>query len=276
MKQYPILPRREVKHLTEMHFRGAQAQAPVAAGTGRRSGKVGRWLVLIFLAGALTLVVSGMTEEGRLYPLLHGGGFFKVRDIVVVGSEAFSKPEVLRLAGAGTGGNLWAFPSGDVAAKLRACSRFKNVFVLKVPPQWVLVLVRERTPLALLSAGAVCGVDATGAVFPLGRKERGAALPLITGWQAGANLSRAVTLLVRDVLDSAPGLAREISEINVADPKNPVIYGNNGMRIVLGDGDYERKMRSLRAVWARVLQQGKKVKSVDLRWEGQVVVKTSS
>jgi len=236
--------------------------------------------VLLFLMGLLALIVSGSSADGKLYALLYRSSFFKIGNVWVLGNRVFSKEEILKIADIHSlvaSGNLWSFPRKQVGQKLMSFGRFKRVSVCLLPPQRVLILVQERKPIALVNAGAVYGMDEKGKIFPLGKREKGLALPLLTGIPVSAVLSCLNLSLVsrcQEIFRAAEEqeLLVDISEINIADQKNIVMYMTNAVYIKLGDQNFVKKFYYLKRVWGESLSQQKKVKSIDLRWEGQVVV----
>ncbi len=248
--------------------------------TGRRF-RMGRYVILVLAMAMVGLLVTFTNQEGTGHRWISRIGFFKVRSVVFLGCQGLSSQELLKAGQVpGLSGSLWDFPAKQVQANLNDFARLKKASVWRVPPQWVVILIKEREPLALIQADGIEAFDAEGRIFPLSGNERGVVLPLVTGITLSGTapqvVDKACVNKCREIFKAAGGFLDEISEVNLSDAKNAVLYTNSGINVTLGEGNLENKFEHLREIWAKFPSLGKKVERVDLRWNGQAAVKVKS
>jgi cell division protein FtsQ len=152
------------------------------------------------------------------------------------------------------------------------------------------VTIRERTPVAFAQIGSrISLIDANGVVMgmPADRKTK-YSFPVIRGITETEPLSsRAAAMKIYNRLVSDLGAfdgenasgntnyVRQLSEVDLSDPENVKVTANDpgGTMVVhLGKEDFLPRYKLYVAHIAEWRQQFQNVQSVDLRFEGQVVV----
>lgn len=124
------------------------------------------------------------------------------------------------------------------------------------------------------------GVDACGRTVWKDRACEAVDLPVVTGCQVSPSSfgdspgSPEVTLAlsIYDALRRLPLLLDLVSELNVEEIDNPRLVLCGGIVVDVGRGNYMTKFRRLAQVWLQSKKLGIKMKRIDLRFAGQVIV----
>ncbi|MCL6640994.1 MAG: cell division protein FtsQ/DivIB [Candidatus Rokubacteria bacterium] len=147
-------------------------------------------------------------------------------------------------------------------------------------PNRVTLLVEERRPFTLVSAGRLHWVDEDGRWLGVEDRAVTPPVPVISGLPedelAGLRSepgprARAALALIRTLL-RAGSLAEAVSEIDMSGREGPVLYTVDGIEVRLGAEDWEERLARLEGVLAQLAQDGAEVKSIDLRFRDQVVL----
>jgi len=166
---------------------------------------------------------------------------------------------------------------------------------MRLLPNRIAVTIRERTPVAFAQIGSrISLIDANGVVMgmPADRKTK-YSFPVIRGITETEPLSsRAAAMKIYNRLVSelgatdgenaaanstsgSPNYVKQLSEVDLSDPENVKVTANDpgGTMVVhLGAQDFLPRYKLYVAHIAEWRQQFQNVQSVDLRYEGQVVV----
>jgi cell division protein FtsQ len=247
------------------------------------SGSSGRLSKKVFLVLTLGLSISagaaGLTAWTRTAPL------FELSTIDVGGNRLLPSQLALEMVPVRRGTNIFAVDLDAIERAMKQDPRIREVTIRRELPSKIIITIREREPVMLLSADQLYGVDQEGTVIPLNQEAGLQDLPVLTGIfpevqpgaghqylgiQKGLEIRRAIT-------QAAPSLLDKVSEINVARPEAPIIYFVRGGGMVrLGSGDLCVKLRRVWAVLGDLAAKGVKVKSLDLRFKDQVICQPAS
>ncbi|HEY7405811.1 MAG TPA: FtsQ-type POTRA domain-containing protein [Candidatus Angelobacter sp.] len=157
--------------------------------------------------------------------------------------------------------------------------------VMRLLPNRIAVAILERTPVAFAQIGSrISLIDAKGVVLgmPADRKTK-YSFPVIRGIAETEPLSsRAAVMKIynRLVGELSAGAAdatyvKQLSEVDLSDPEDVKVTANDAggtMVVHLGPGDFLPHYKLYVAHIAEWRQQFPNLQSVDLRYEGQVVV----
>jgi cell division protein FtsQ len=246
----------------------------VSAGHVRRHLTwIGAGLVVVFLVAGVTYYLSTLTVE----------------KIVVDGSVHATEDVVARLSGIVPGDTLYRLEPDAVAGRVALHPWVDRADVTRWPTGVLSIDVEERVPVALSVSATgepVYYLDRWGESMPVDSVSR-YDVPLLRGI---ANGSRPVT--VRDSLTvellgvlaalppSVDGLLSDLivradGEVDVV---TVPVHDGDCILVRMGRGDYDRKMRTLRAFWTQAVagHPEKRIESIDLRFRGQVVTKEES
>jgi cell division protein FtsQ len=243
---------------------------------GRRALRVGRWIVgLAALAWGLTIVTREMG------PVLQG--WLEIRDVEVAGIHQVTKPEVLELLVLKPGMGLHQVSTSFLAERVRAHAWIKEATVERRPPHLLHITVVERTPAAIIRAGADHWLsDEGGYLLAKLGKQDDQALPLLIGLEA-QSLQRG-EVRVRNAIQSGVVLAKLIAstldgrvEVDLTNFSN-VMASANGVRFQFGDDSLVDQWERFRKVnpsfkTAPFDDRKRTVSEIDLRYDNRVIVR---
>lgn len=160
----------------------------------------------------------------------------------------------------------------------------KNVRINRVLPDAIRISIDERIPIAALSDQQLQCIDDEGVLLPQMVSTAQLDLPLISGIRipATAEFGRIIkqndVFEVIDLLETAQsiGLTHAISEINMNNGGDIVMYTvDGGIPITVGRKEFGKKLTMLQEFWTNFIKSGdvERLRSIDLRYDGQVVVK---
>src|SRR5215472_16435148 len=246
---------------------------------------------LKLVGGIAAVVITG----GVLTAWAYGYGMHAPRfrlessDAVEInGVHNASRAHVMEVAAADIGRNIFFIPLDERRRQLEQLPWVEQATVMRLLPNRIAVTILERTPVAFAQIGPhISLIDANGVVMgmPADRKTK-YSFPVIRGIQETEPLSsRAAAMkiynrLVGD-LNSSDGdsastnYVRQLSEVDISDPEDIKVTANDpgGTLVVhLGASDFLPRYKLYVGHIAEWRQQFPNLQSVDLRYEGQVVV----
>lgn len=143
----------------------------------------------------------------------------------------------------------------------------------------------DKTCALIASEGRIVGLDARGYITWVGSACDMSDLPALTGFvptcgdgEPGEMVSTPEVVLglaIIRVFERSPALAGILSEVNLRDIEQPKAILSRGIVVDLGSGGYRTKAERLAQVLVQATHLNMIPKSVDLRFDRQVVVKWS-
>ena len=208
--------------------------------------------------------------------------YFQIKDVRLEGAEKFDPGTISAACGIEAGESMFFFSAAKAGQALRSLPAVEAAVVTKLYPSTVLIQIEERKAAACIyQDGFYWIVDGHGVPFEQwGNLREG--LPVITGLNqtplvlgqrtADPVIANCLELFAGAVL-AVPQL--ELSELNLADPWNQVLYTSAGNKVLLGDsGDLEQK---LRLVWQyQSFAAGDTETLLDLRTGDRIIISGSS
>lgn len=251
------------------------------------------------IAGVIAAVVVGC---GGLSAWAYSYGMtswrFRIQSsdaVEITGVKNASRAHVMEVAGADIGRNVFFVPLDERKKQLEQIPWVQEATVMRLLPNRVAVTIRERMPVAFAQIGSrISLIDANGVVMglPADRKTK-YSFPVIRGIMDTEPLSsRAAAMKIYNRLVSELGAndsdseassssnggtnyVKQLSEVDLSDPENVKVTANDpgGTMVVhLGAQDFLPRYKLYVSHIAEWRQQFQNVQSVDLRYEGQVVV----
>jgi cell division protein FtsQ len=283
----------------EAQFLRADRRVPV-----RRSPIPRKAASQLRIAGLIAAVVLGC---GGLAAWTYSYGIhswrFRIESsdaVEITGVHNASRAHVMEVAGADIGRNIFFVPLDERKRQLEQIPWVESASVMRLLPNRIAVTIQERTPVAFAQIGSrISLIDANGVVMgmPANRQIR-YSFPVIRGIsETEALSSRAAAMKIYNRLvgelsgdGAANGLAsgaanggvgyvRQLSEVDLSDPEDVKVMANDpgGTMVVhLGGQDFLARYKLYVAHIAEWRQQFQNLQSVDLRYEGQVVVNPDS
>ncbi|MFQ5828249.1 MAG: cell division protein FtsQ/DivIB [Candidatus Methylomirabilia bacterium] len=238
------------------------------------------WRRLALVVSPLALVFAA--QVALLYWLLTSPSF-AVTQVEVAGASHLGADEVRAAAGISPGTNLFRLDMRAIVEQVERLPWVKRADLVRSLSGRVALLIEERESFALAAgAGRLFWLDEEGRVLSPEPRAVVPGLPVITGLmrsgeEAGLTLDPkrlddALTLL-RHLLRRERWLAFQLSEIDVSRAEGPVLYTVDGIRVDLGDEDWEERLGRLGGVLVQLGESEEPVESVDLRFRGQLVLK---
>ncbi len=202
-------------------------------------------------------------------------------DISVQGIEKVTRSQVMDVLGADLGRNVFFIPLEQRKKQLEDIPWVESAALMRMLPNHIAVQIHERTPVAFAEIhGRIQFVDAYGVLMDLPRKAH-YSFPVIAGLKDSDPLStRAARIkiysrLLSD-LDSGDGhYSKDISEVELSDPQDAKVTVTDpagSVLVHLGDDQFLERYKIYLAHAGAWRQQFQKLESVDLRYEGQIIV----
>jgi cell division protein FtsQ len=273
----------------EAGFLRTQKRVPV-----RRSAiprKAASQLRIAGTIAAVVVVCGGLSAWAYSYGMTSWRFRIHSSDSVEIsGVHNASRAHVMEVAGADIGRNIFYVPLDERKKQLEQIPWVEEASVMRLLPNRIAVTIRERTPVAFAQIGSrISLIDANGVVMgmPADRKTK-YSFPVIRGIAETEPLSsRAAAMKIYNRLvselgatdgesaSSGPNYVKQLSEVDLSDPENVKVTANDpgGTMVVhLGKEDFLPRYKLYVTHIAEWRQQFQNVQSVDLRFEGQVVV----
>ncbi len=250
--------------------------------------KIAGWIA------AAVVTCGGLTAWAYSYGI-HSWRFrIESSDAVeITGVKNASRAHVMEVAGGDIGRNIFFVPLDERKRKLEEIPWVEHASVMRLLPNRIAVTIQERTPVAFAQIGPRTSlIDANGVAMgmPANRQTR-YSFPVIRGITETEPLSsRAAAMKIynRLVSELGPGgtqgegiangsanYVRQLSEVDLSDPEDVKVTANDpgGTMVVhLGAQDFLTRYKLYVTHIAEWRQQFQNVQSVDLRYEGQVIV----
>lgn len=247
--------------------RGGPAPAP---------GRLRRVLQVVTVLAVLALIGSLPWREWRRDHAV-------VTTLEVDGLRYLDAQRVRTAAAVSPGDDLLSIDLAEVRQRVMRVPRIEDARVSRRGLRGVRVQVRERVPALAVLHGEPWEVDTSGVLLEPLQPGVVADVPLLTGYDAsrhppGAQLRIAPVqrglAWTATLSHHALRLAGRVSEIDVSDPRLTRLVLIGGTRVVGSAWPVSvRQLSGLRATLADLEQKGMRPAEVDLRFEGQIIIR---
>jgi cell division protein FtsQ len=203
--------------------------------------------------------------------------------IEISGTQHATHAQIMEVMGGDIGRNIFFVPLAQRKHQLEQIPWVESASVMRFVPNRLRVELHERTPVAFVRIGShISLIDAGGTLMDLAPGgKRKYSFPVIAGMNAGEPLStRAARMksyneLVRQLDAGGARYSQELSEVDLTDTEDVkvLVADPNGEVLVhLGSGNYLQRYRTYVTHVRQWRQQFDKLDSVDLRYDGQIIV----
>ncbi|MGQ9687323.1 MAG: cell division protein FtsQ/DivIB [Desulfobaccales bacterium] len=236
----------------------------------RRGGNLRLWPHLLWIICGLASLAGVSFALVLLYYHLLTSPLFCIKDISnieIVGTQRFSREEILAMAGLNARTNLLALRPAVVEQTLQAHPWIGKAELARRWPNRLTLRIIERQPLALVQLEELYYLDRSGSLFRPSSPTDPHDFSVITGLQrehfpagqrpASQLLTQTLELLA--VLQEAPPpvSAKQVAEIHVDPERGFTLYLNSfKMAFEFGFGDIPEKIQKLQKVWPVMAQRG--------------------
>ena len=239
------------------------------------------WVVL----SLVVLAILGAAGSG-LYRYGKHSWRFRIDSsdqIEVAGAEHVAHAQIMEVMGGDIGRNIFFVPLAQRKQQLEQIPWVESASVMRFVPNRLRIEIHERTPVAFARIGShISLIDAGGTLMELapGGKHK-YSFAVIAGMNAGEPLStRAARMknyndLVRELDSSGAHYSQELSEVDLSDPEDVKVLAadaNGEVLVHLGSGNYLQRYKTYVTHVQQWRQQFDKLESVDLRYDGQIIV----
>jgi cell division protein FtsQ len=269
----------------------AEQESPFLRGQKRvsvRRGSLPKKAATRLLWAALALIILSILGAAAALLYDYGKHSWRFRidssdQIEVAGTQNVSHTQIMEVMGGDIGRNIFFVPLTQRKQQLEEIPWVESASVMRFVPNRLRIEIHERTPVAFTRLGShIALIDAGGVLMELtpGGKHK-YSFPVIAGMNASEPLStRAARMkiynaLVLDLDSSGARYSQALSEVDLSDPEDVKVIAadSNGEVLVhLGAGNYLQRYKTYVTHVQQWRQQFDKLESVDLRYDGQIIV----
>jgi cell division protein FtsQ len=277
----------------ESPFLRAQKRVAVRRGSLPRKTAVSlKWIAL----AVAVLLVAGIASAS-LYRYGKHSWRFRIDSsdlIEVTGAQHVSHAQIMEVMGGDIGRNIFFVPLAQRQHQLEQIPWVESASVMRFVPDRLRIEIHERTPIAFARIGShISLIDAGGNLMelPLGGKHVGPSgpgatgskysFPVISGMNGNEPLStRAARMkiyndLIQQLDSGGAHYSQEISEVDLTDVEDVKVVTadpNGDVLVHLGSSNYLQRYRVYVTHVQAWRAQFDKLESVDLRYDGQIIV----
>jgi cell division protein FtsQ len=269
----------------------AEQESPFLRGQKRvsvRRGSLPRKTANRLMWAGVALVVLAILGAAGLGLYRYGKHSWRFRidssdQIEVSGAEHVAHAQIMEVMGGDIGRNIFFVPLAQRKQQLEQIAWVESASVMRFVPNRLRIEIHERTPVAFARMGShISLIDAGGTLMELaaGGKHK-YSFAVIAGMNAGEPLStRAARMknyntLVRELDSGGARYSQELSEVDLSDPEDVKVMAadaNGEVLVHLGSGNYLPRYKTYVTHVQQWRQQFDKLESVDLRYDGQIIV----
>src|SRR5580704_13319870 len=204
-------------------------------------------------------------------------------DIEVAGLQNVTRYQIMEVMGGDIGRNIFFVPLTERKQALEKIPWVESASVMRFVPNRVKIEIHERTPVAFARVGSkILLIDSVGTLMDLpaaGKKKY--SFPVILGMNPGEPAStRAARMKIYNDLVSqldAGGThySQDLSEVDLSDAEDVKVLPSDTQGEVLvhlGSSNYLERYKVYVSHVREWRQQFDKLESVDLRYDGQIIV----
>jgi cell division protein FtsQ len=248
-----------------------------------------RWGRSVLAGAALSVVAGGVALVLSVRNFLEHDPRFRIDSasaIQTMGNSQLTRADLLSVFGSDIGRNVFFVPLSMRRTELERIPWVAHATVMRLMPNEMRVAVTERTPIAFVRVGdQVKLVDADGVILdmpPAMIAAKHFSFPVVTGIRPNDPLStrtprmRMYQKFVAELDASGEKLSEQMSEIDLSDPEDvraTVPAKSTDLLLHFGEENFLARYRVYQSHLNEWEQQYPRLGSVDLRYDGQVVLK---
>jgi cell division protein FtsQ len=229
----------------------------------RNAGELFREVGLVILLTGAIFVVTAALLVG--YDWIIRSPYLAVRETVVRGCKELTEKDILTLAAIRPSPNILALNPDAITRRIRANPWIREVFIGREFPDRLIIVVRERTAVALLQREAgLYLLDSEGEPFKKLEPGDEANLPVLTGFVSGgrtndALVKKSIALLTYLAGSKDTPAIGAISEVHGNETFGLSLFTDTGLCLQLGFDGFENKFQRLTPVMADLDRKNRNV-----------------
>ena len=259
-----------------------RATRRVAVRKGSVTRKTANRLRMIVIASTVVAIFGVATLS--LYRYATTSWRFRIEssdDIQTAGLHNVSRAQVMDVMGADIGRNIFKVSLDDRRKQIEEVPWVESATLMRLLPAKLRIEIVERKPMAFVRVRSkIALIDANGVVMDMLRGQTKYSFPVLatTGDEPVSTLAARMKIysaLVKNLDSGGADYSKALSEVDLTDPDDAkiTVEDPNGALIVhLGSGNYLDRYKIYVRHIAEWRQQFNKLESVDLRFNGQVIV----
>jgi cell division protein FtsQ len=266
----------------ESPFLRAQKRVPVRRGALKKKtvNRLKYGFVAVAVLAILGVCGGFLYRYGRTSPLF----LLESSDsIQIEGNQNVTRAQAMDAFDQDISRNVFLIPLEERKRQLEQLPWVESATVMRLLPNRLRVVIRERTPVAFVQVGSqILLADANGVLLdvPLEGPQK-YSFPVITGMAGDEPPSmraaslRIYTNLLRDLDSEGVNYSRDIDEVDLSDPQDvkiTVTDPQGQVLIHLGSSSFLERYKVYQAHAQEWRQHFQKLESIDLRYDRQVIV----
>jgi cell division protein FtsQ len=248
-----------------------------------------RWGRILLVLSGLGLAAGAVALVLTVRNFLENDPRFRVdaaSDIQTLGNSELTRADLLSVFGSDLGRNIFFVPLAARRSELEQIPWVQHATVMRLLPNELRVAVRERVPIAFVRVGdQVKLTDEDGVILdmpPAMMAAKHYSFPVVAGIHAGDPLAARKPRMamyqrfVADLDASGEKISEQMSEIDLSDPEDvraTVPAKNTDLLLHFGDDNFLPRYRVYQQHLNEWEEQYPHLAAVDLRYDGQVVLK---
>jgi cell division protein FtsQ len=195
--------------------------------------------------------------------------------LTIQGMSFTSRSKVLRVFSSDFGHSVFSVPLAERRRRLLAIDWVEDASVSRIWPDRLVVRIRERTPVAFVFFhSGVLLIDSRGVLLDP-PPESQFAFPVLSGVkeeETEEQRRERVRCLVR-VQEELGSLAKDVSEVNAADPDNIRIVAqmeHRTVELIMGDNSFGRRFQNFLSHYPEIEKHSPNAKTFDLRLDDRI------
>ena len=287
----PQAPEREPFDDSRLVDLEAEQESPFLRGQKRvsvRRGSLPKKTANRIMWAVLALVLLAVFGVAGLSLYRYGKHSWRFRidssdQIEVAGAEHIPHAQIMDVMGGDIGRNIFFVPLAQRKQQLEQIPWVESASVMRFVPNRLRIEIHERTPVAFARVGShISLIDAGGTLMELAPTSKHRySFAVIAGMNSGEPLStraarmRNYNQLVRELDSGGARYSQELSEVDLSDAEDVKVMAadaNGEVLVHLGSGNYLPRYKTYITHVQQWRQQFEKLESVDLRYDGQIIV----
>jgi len=242
-----------------------------------------RWRLAagIILLGALSISTAMAAFKVREY-VIRDPQFLLLRDrkeaLTVEGLRYASRAKVVRVFAPDFDRSIFSVPLEERRRRLLAIDWIEDASISRVWPDRLVVRIRERKPVAFIFLrSGVLLIDAQGVLLDP-PAEANFSFPVLSGVREDESepLRREQVRALLRLQDDLGPLAKDISEVNAADPNDLRMVAqvdSRAIELAMGEENFGRRYRNFLNHYPDIKHTSPDVNSFDLRLDDRITAK---
>ena len=239
---------------------------------------------LLWAVVAILVAAAGTVSTAALYHYGEHSSRFRLDSsdqLEIAGLNNVTHAQILEVMGGDIGRNVFFIPLEQRKKELEQIPWLESASVMRFAPNRLKIEIRERTPVAFARIGSkVMLVDRSGVLMDLPARKK-YSFPVIVGMSlTGLRSTRSAQMktfnqLIEELDSGGAHYSQELSEVDLSDPEDvKVLTGDRegDVLVHLGSSAYLERFKIYVAHLREWRQQFPKLESVDLRYDGQIIV----